>query len=180
MSSIFLNGTSSSGKSSIARAIQKLSLAPYIHLQVDMILGALHWESPSVSERQDECLQTCITNFHKSLPVFITPPFYGIIDHVVLREDEYKECLDCLSGLSYVTVGVRCPLEALIKRELDRGDRKIGLAARQFDKVHSNREYDIEVDTSTMTPEQAAEIILNHIKELPNKSEQVTPRQLSD
>ena len=166
MSSILLNGTSSSGKSSIARAIQKQASAPYIHLQVDMVLGAVHWEGASVSERRDECFQACITNFHKSLPVLITPPFYGIIDHVILREDKYIECLDCLSDLSYITVGVRCPLEVAIKRELDRGDRKIGLAASQFDRVHSNREYDIEVDTSTMTPEQAAEIILSHIKRI--------------
>ncbi len=166
MKSILLNGTSSSGKSSIARAIQKQASVPYIHLEVDMVLRALNWEVPSVSEKLGECFQACITNFHKSLPILITPPFYGIIDHVILREDKYKECLDCLNALSFVTVGVHCQLEEVNRRELVRGDRKIGLAASQFEKVHSNREYDIEVDTSTMTPEQAAEIILNYIKRI--------------
>lgn len=130
-----------------------------------MVLGAVHWEGGSVSERRDECFQTCITNFHKSLPVLITSPFFGIIDHVILREDKYRECLDYLSDLNYITVGVHCPLVEASRRELDRGDRQIGLAATQFDKVHSNREYDIEVDTSTMTPEQAAKLILNHINQ---------------
>ena len=139
---------------------------PYIHLQVDMVLGAIPWSNTAVSDRHDECFQTCINNFHRSIPIYITPPFFGIIDTAILREDKYKECLGCMSDLLYITVGVRCPIEVVIQRELDRGDRKIGLAASQFDRVHSNREYDIEVDTSTMTPEQAAEIILSHIKRI--------------
>ncbi len=166
MYSIILNGTSSSGKSSIARAIQMQASVPYIHLQVDMLLGAIPWSNKVVTENLDECFQTCINNFHRALPILITPPFFGIIDTAILREDKYMECLDSMGDLRYITVGVHCPVEVVTRRELDRGDRKIGLAASQFERVHSNRMYDIEVDTSTLTPEQAAETILCHIKRI--------------
>jgi chloramphenicol 3-O phosphotransferase len=166
MYSIILNGTSSSGKSSIARAIQLQASVPYIHLQVDMVLGAIPWSNTAVSDNLDECFQTGINNFHRALPILITPPFFGIVDTVILREEKYMECLACMGDLRYITVGVHCPVEVVTRRELDRGDRKIGLAASQFERVHSNRMYNIKVDTSTMTPEQAAEMILNHIKRI--------------
>ena len=70
-----------------------------------------------------------------------------------------------MSDLSHITVGVHCSLEEATRRELERGDRRIGIAAHQFDKVHSNRVYDLEVDTGILTPEQAADTILNQIAE---------------
>lgn len=40
-----------------------------------------------------------------------------------------------------------------------RGDREIGLARWQFDKVHEGVRYDIELDTSRSTPEDCARAI---------------------
>ncbi len=45
---IFLNGTSSAGKTSIARAFQAQASKPYMHLAVDMFFQAVpirFWES---------------------------------------------------------------------------------------------------------------------------------------
>jgi len=39
------------------------------------------------------------------------------------------------------------------------GDRMIGLARWQYDRVHSGIRYDLELDTSSTTPMQCAELI---------------------
>lgn len=48
-------------------------------------------------------------------------------------------------------VGVRCPLAVLEQRERDRGDREIGLARYQFDRVHRHGIYDLELNTSVLS-----------------------------
>ena len=44
-------------------------------------------------------------------------------------------------------------------RERARGDRLIGLARRQFARIHKDMRYDFEVDTSLATPLDCAERI---------------------
>jgi chloramphenicol 3-O phosphotransferase len=42
------------------------------------------------------------------------------------------------------------------RREQARGDRTLGLARWQYDKVHAGMAYDLELDTSDATPEALA------------------------
>lgn len=53
-------------------------------------------------------------------------------------------------------VGLRAPLEIVEARERARGDREIGLARWQFERVHRDRQYDLELDTSVESPEASA------------------------
>jgi chloramphenicol 3-O-phosphotransferase len=51
---------------------------------------------------------------------------------------------------------VRCPLEVILQRELERQDRTLGQAEAQFAVVHRWADrYDVEVDTSVLTPDEA-------------------------
>jgi len=52
-------------------------------------------------------------------------------------------------------VGVRCPLDVVRKRELERKDRTLGQAEAQFAVIHRWGAYDVEVDTSVLTPDEA-------------------------
>ena len=54
---------------------------------------------------------------------------------------------------------MHCPLEVVVERERERRDRTVGQAAAQFDVVHRAGGYDLEVDTSVLSPEAAAEIV---------------------
>ena len=65
-----------------------------------------------------------------------------------------------LAGLDLFTVGVHCELAELERREKARGDRMIGQARRQFEHVHDEMRYDLEIDTGALTPGQAAKCIL--------------------
>jgi chloramphenicol 3-O phosphotransferase len=61
-----------------------------------------------------------------------------------------------LVDLTLRTVGVFAPLEVLEARERERGDRLIGLARWQYDRVHRGRRYDLELDTSKATAMECA------------------------
>ncbi|HEY1933129.1 MAG TPA: hypothetical protein VGG99_14035 [Acetobacteraceae bacterium] len=50
-------------------------------------------------------------------------------------------------------------MDALEARERQRGDRSIGLARRQYDRVHKGMRYDLEVDTGTASALACAELI---------------------
>jgi chloramphenicol 3-O-phosphotransferase len=51
-----------------------------------------------------------------------------------------------------LSVGVRCPLDEVVRREQQRRDRTLGQARAHFDVVHAYTRYAIEVDTSTADP----------------------------
>lgn len=69
------------------------------------------------------------------------------------------EYAELLSGFDVVLVGVFAPLDVLEARERHRGDRLIGLARWQYDRVHKGIKYDLEVDTSGATPMECANLI---------------------
>jgi chloramphenicol 3-O phosphotransferase len=56
-------------------------------------------------------------------------------------------------------IGIFAPLDFLEARERARGDRLIGLARWQYDRIHKDMKYDLEVDTSRSTPMQCATLI---------------------
>lgn len=53
-------------------------------------------------------------------------------------------------------------------REKIRGDRGIGLTRGLYDLVYQDKIFDLELDTSEMTPEESAQAILNYIKMNPH------------
>ena len=66
-------------------------------------------------------------------------------------------------GNSCLVVKVDAPLSELKRRERERGDRLIGLAREQSERVHNGISYDLEVDTHAQTPDALARLILERI-----------------
>ena len=64
-----------------------------------------------------------------------------------------------LADFEVFWVGVYAPLDVLEARERQRGDRLIGLARWQYDRVHEGMNYDLEIDTSIATPMECAKLI---------------------
>lgn len=82
-----------------------------------------------------------------------------IVDDVLLEQREKAEYVDLLSPFELFLVGIFAPLDILEARERERGDRLIGLARWQFDRVHKNMKYDLIVDASTASPMECANLI---------------------
>jgi chloramphenicol 3-O phosphotransferase len=100
---------------------------------------------------------------HHSVAVLAKSGWDVILEHVLVNPVYLKDCVDRLVDYPVLFVGVRCPVEVLERRERERGDRKIGIAREQTDRIHAHGIYDIEVDTSLRDPTQCALQIQQHL-----------------
>jgi chloramphenicol 3-O phosphotransferase len=157
---ILLNGTSSSGKTTIAGLLQKRLGSKWVIKSIDGFLETLPViQRARTKDELRKLVFDAIPEFHRNILREVNLGSQVIIDHV-LQEKEWGEDFNAAFG-SYdvVRVGVNCSLEVLEKRERDRGDRNLGMAKKQFLTVHAGISYDLEVDTSALTAEECAERI---------------------
>lgn len=156
---IFLNGTSSSGKSSIARELLPiLDGDPYFHLAVDGI-NAMRAHKEIAPESLDRILKRTRMGYHRAVAGMAAAGNDLVVDHVLSEPWRLEDCLTVLADADVFLVGVHCSLEELERRERARGDRPPGLAAYQYERVHAHGLYDIECDSGTTSPRLCAEQI---------------------
>jgi chloramphenicol 3-O phosphotransferase len=93
-----------------------------------------------------------------------TAEFWSAVDYPFHYEDSLSRCLDLVSEYTVLYVGVFCPIDVLEQREAARGDRKTGLARYQSARIHENSEYDVEVETHELSPNQAAQKIISALE----------------
>ena len=160
---IVLNGTSSAGKTSLAKALQQQVLTPTLHAEIDTFLGMFDWSVMVTNEQKKECLNVCVENFHANLAILATNPFLLIVDHVFEQYAWFEACQKALRHKETYFIGIHCPLPILEERELARGDRRIGLAKWQFDIVHLRKPYALELDSSVASPDECASAIIKFI-----------------
>ncbi|WP_269858322.1 chloramphenicol phosphotransferase CPT family protein [Streptomyces sp. RPT161] len=172
---IFLNGTSSSGKSSIARELLRVLDEPYFHFPVDAF-HAMRTDREFPPERLRTMLRQTWMGFHRSVAGMAAAGNNVVVDHLPSEPWRLDDCLDLFAPENVVLVGVRCPLPELERREQARGDRPLGLAARQIGQVHAHGVYDIECDTSLASPLDCARRIKGF---LPRRSFPTTFQQLA-
>ena len=108
----------------------------------------------------EECDGAGVAIFHRALPALLSSRFPVVIDHVLVEAKWHQECCEALQGHKVLWVGIHCSLDILRSRERARGDRGVGLAERQYAQVHRHRAYDIDLDTSSVSPEECAQRIL--------------------
>jgi len=159
---ILLNGTSSSGKSSIAAELLEILDDTWFHLPVDAVHAMRSQREISDEDLPAELVRTSM-GFHRAVAGMAAAGNNVVVDHVLSFAWRLSDCLDLLDPERVVFVGVRCPLEETVAREAARGDRPVGQAASQFDQVHAHGDYDLEVDTSVMSPRQCAERVREHL-----------------
>lgn len=146
---IFLNGASSSGKTTLARALQRLLDEPFLHYSFDhfrnsqiipmedLRRGRFHWNSMR---------EVFFDGFHRSLPAFAGAGNDLIVEHIIESPDWLASLVHLLHGYDVFLVAVHCPLLELERRERLRGDRPVGDARRDLETIHKGVEYDLEVD----------------------------------
>src|SRR5258707_13914783 len=105
---IVLNGASSAGKTTLARAIQRLSPTPVLHASLDTFTEMFLWPHITDKEVRTECHQFGISNLHAALPVLASGRFPLVVDHVFERHDWFESCRDALRGKRTYFIAVRC------------------------------------------------------------------------
>ena len=177
MALILLNGTTSSGKTSIARALQDQLARPYCVTGIDdafaMLPDRLHNNPDGFFFDRDErglvrlnfghIGLACLKAHHRAIAAMARSGIELICDEVILTEELRRDWHEVLIGVNTAFVGVHCSLEELERREIKRGDRVIGQARGQLGIVHLEMRYDIEVDSTTKTPTMLAREIIDQL-----------------
>jgi chloramphenicol 3-O phosphotransferase len=163
---IFLNGPSSSGKSSIGRVLQRVLADPWFLFPVDA-LGAMRSTEHTRVLDQDEVdtmLRRTRMGYHRAVAAVASVGNDVIMDYPLSESWRLDDVLDVLEGYDVTLVDVRCSPDELDRRERARGDRPVGLARSQDTFQHDDR--DIAVDTTTASPESCAFAIAAELPEL--------------
>jgi chloramphenicol 3-O phosphotransferase len=166
---VILNGTSSSGKTSLARALQEQLLPEvWLLLGVDAFISALPWGLYGTSAGHDISSNGSISIgpvwleqqrcWRAAVVELVRAGANVILDEVFLRGAEEQREWRAAFGDEAVPrfIGVRCDVEVAEARERERGDRSRGMARTQAEVVHVGVTYDAEVDTTSTAPDALA------------------------
>jgi chloramphenicol 3-O phosphotransferase len=157
---ILLNGASSSGKSSIGRALLPLLPDPWFFVPADEI-GAMR---STVHTRVlddgeiDEMLRRTRLGYHRAVAALASVGNDVIMDYPLSERWRLDDLVGVLDGYDVTLVEVRCSPEELDRRELARGDRPPGLARSQTE-VYAHDDRDLVVDTTATAPAVCAATI---------------------
>lgn len=164
---LVLNGGSSSGKSTLARSLQDELPGYWLRLGVDTLVDAAPprllavgdglrlgadgsvTPGPAFAEVEDRWMTGVAAMAAAGAQVIIE-------DNFVSGPSSQQRWRVALGAVPTAWIGVRCPDTVAAEREAARGDRAIGMAAQQADRVHRGIDYDLEVDTSVCTAGQLA------------------------
>lgn len=173
---IFLNGTSSSGKTSIAMEMKNQADTPFHHLSVDQFfqnydqfIDTTYPDIKPTRELEAGVMSDILFDpigslYYATIKLFSELGLNVIVDTVISNDKWFNDFYDLLSDYPIMFVGVHCSKEELTRREQSRGDREIGLAHSQFDYIYSYDEYDLEVNTEELSSAACAEKILSYMK----------------
>ena len=188
---ILLNGTSSSGKTATAKALQEILEGYYVHTGIDHYLeripekfhvisdgknpseaDGIMWVYPEGGTRLSELRLgpagfNLVKGMYHAVAALADEGNDLILDDVIFDPTALREAVNVLSAFNTLFVGVRCPLEVAKKREQDRGDRTLGLVEAHYDIVHSHGIYDLEIDTSILTSTECAGQIKDRLQNGP-------------
>ena len=145
---IVLNGVSSSGKSTLARALQATLEPAWLHAELDTFLRMLPMkglaEAVTVARGANAAVAALVREGNRVI--------YDCSFDQQLIDDLRAELADAKP----LFVGVHCAPDVLAARERERGDRMIGQARAQLTAAHVGASYDLEVDTTNTSPDVCA------------------------
>lgn len=159
---ILLNGSSSAGKSTLAKALQALiedkRNERYEIVSIDDFLKMTTEEviyEDDVYEISGSLCEKVMQVFNANQGV--------IIDHVITSDRVFKQLKEAVSPQYLWMVHVTCPLEIIQKREQARKDRCPGSAEASYTYLYPKDGYDLTVDTHFMTVSECANRIFDKI-----------------
>ena len=183
---IFLNGTSSAGKTSLAWALQEKLEAPFQHIALDQFRDGMpprfrglnapvgtpgerglnvvpveNYDGDIVTEvRFGTEGRRMLFGMRRAMASFVEAGNNIIIDDIILEPAFLQDYVDVMAHLDVYFIGVRCPIEVIEERESHRLGRFPGTAESHFHVCHAHGHYDLEVDTSVHSPTECADQVI--------------------
>ena len=158
---ILLNGPSSSGKSTLARELQKILIEKKKVYEIVSIDDFLAMTTEDVIY-EDDVFEISPKLCEKVLEHLETKRGV-IIDHVITSERIFEQLIEMLSAYSICLVHVTCPVEVLKQREAERGNRCLGSAEASFEYLYPKEGYDVTIDTYELSLDRGCFRILEAI-----------------
>ncbi len=174
---VILNGAPRSGKSSIATAIQETFDGAWLNLGVDVARAMTPPRcQPGIGLRPGEethpaapFVPVLYAALYESIAAHSRVGLNVVVDVGHHDPEILADCARRLSGLPVLLVGVRCPIDVIMERRDASPAGRYATSsadvpvpepvARWQQAVHVPGVYDIEVDTSRLSPERCADEI---------------------
>ena len=159
---IYLNGVSSAGKTTLAKALQHKLATPYYSLSEDIFINMTPEKFINDdSEENEQAWSNAIFGMYHTAKMYSDLGMNTIMDTVLDDSLFLDKTVELLHNYPVLSVHVICPLEELQRREKERGDREIGLAEFQLPILYPlDNTYDVTVDTHINTTENCADKII--------------------
>ena len=186
---ILLNGTSSSGKTTLAKVLQQKLKEPYLYVSLDQYRDSLPdkyrgLNSPPgttgydglnvvpIDSKDGEKISSIqfgrygkkvLHGMRLSSAGLVREGLNIIIDDILLEASFLDDYLKTFNNLKLYFIGLFCALETVEKREASRIGRFPGTAQSQLEVCHAHGVYDLSLDTSILSPEDCAAKIIHRL-----------------
>jgi chloramphenicol 3-O phosphotransferase len=182
---ILLNGTSSSGKTTIAKIVQEKYPGVLLLYGVDNVVQSAFPQKCDSPPYNEKAIKVAVSQANGQpvakltvspfmYPVYKSAVFFYknlsqlgydiIIDEVLFDENRITPYFDLLCSEKVYFIGIKPEKEVAVQREISRKDRFRGFAAGLYDEVYNPIFiYDLLLDTGQLAPEESSETILKYI-----------------
>ena len=162
---IYLNGVTSSGKTSIVEALQARRDVFFYVVANDLFQEMIGEDY--LKEDYWKYLGEVIIMMYHTAKLFSDMGKNVIIDGILVEREgvtpHYEQLQEILRGNPLDIVEVFCPPEICRQRNIDRGDRYEGQSEEQAALMAKDIRYSMRVDTSKLSPEECADEILRKL-----------------
>ena len=159
---LFLNGVTSSGKTSIVEALQARKDV-FFYVVANDLFQEMIGEN-YLQEDYWKYLGEVIILMYHTAKLFSDLGKNVIIDSILVERDgvapHYARMKEILKDNPLDIVEVFCPLEICRQRNIDRGDRYETQSDEQAELMAAGIQYSLRVDTGRLSPEECADTIL--------------------
>ena len=162
---IFLNGVTSSGKTSIVEAIQNRDDVFFYVVANDLFQEMVG--EKYLQENYWKYLSDVIILMYHTAKLYSDMGKNVLIDGILVEREEiaphYQQLLTILKENPLDVVEVYCPLELCRERNIARGDRYETQSEEQAALMAKDISYSLRVDTGRYSPAECAEIIISRL-----------------
>ena len=164
---VLLNGPSSAGKTTLAKAVVGRLRSPWLLLPMDLFHQIRTRPDADLTDRQwQDVFHRTRAAYHRALVGAAACGCDVLGDHVLSEPWRLDDLLRLSGGLDVLLVHVTCEPAELVRREKARGDREPGTARTQQRLVFAHGDCDPTVDT-THGPDEPTAAVLELIRRPP-------------
>lgn len=162
---IFLNGVTSSGKTSIVEALQERDDIFFYVVANDLFQEMVG--EKFLRENYWKYLSEVIIMMYHTAKLYSDMGKNVLIDGILVEREEikphYKQLIEILKDNPLDVVEVYCPLDICRQRNIIRGDRYETQSDEQQELMADNIKYSIKVDTSVYSASECADMIVDEL-----------------